>query len=47
MNLNNLFVGMGDSLKNSTDIIEKYSKDYYRFTMGYDKNMIKVSKSVK
>lgn len=47
MNLNNLFLGIGDNLKNMADTIEKNTKDYYRFYNGLDRNLGKLQKLVK
>ena len=47
MNLNNLFLGIGDNLKNVTETIENYTKDYYRFYNGLDRNLQKLQRLVK
>ena len=45
--MNNLFLGIGDSLQGIKKRLEKYGKEYFRFTSGYDKNLHKVQKLVK
>lgn len=45
--MNNLFLGIGDSLQGIKKRLEKYGKEYFRFANGYDKNLHKVQKLVK
>lgn len=47
VNLNNLFLGIGDNFKNTADLLETHAKDYYRFSNGYDRNLHRLQKVVK
>ena len=47
VNLNNLFLGIGDSLKSTSDLLERHLKQYYKFNFGLDKNLYKLQKYVK
>lgn len=47
MNLNNLFLGIGDNFKSISETIDKYTKDYFRFYKGLDSNLAKLQKLVK
>lgn len=47
VSMNNLFLGIGDSLKGVKEHLEQYGKEYFKYANGFDKNLHRLQKTVK